>query len=112
MLAFLTIAAFSIESLTVNAAPLDFRLPHEAVRSSKPHCQPTNELTVCAPTPDRHTQWRVPSGNLATDTVLKQHVRNLRLPVTRCSNPVEDGLRCVKPSPLLRVRFSGPGQQD
>lgn len=112
MLAFLTISAFSIDTLTVNTAPLDFRLPQEAVRSLKPHCQMSNELTVCAHAPNRNTQWRVPSGTLATDTVFKQHVRSLRVQVARCSNSVEDGLRCVKPSPLLRVRFSRPGQQD
>ncbi|MFN3469815.1 MAG: hypothetical protein ACK4Z7_08910 [Novosphingobium sp.] len=96
-----------------------FRLPPEAppveaVRTlhhqrsrSRAGCTPSGAVTVCANRADEQSRWRISAEDDDTAARPGQHLRALRVQHSRCANPVEDALRCVKPLPLARMGQPG-----
>ncbi|MGV3513341.1 MAG: hypothetical protein ACO1OX_15170 [Novosphingobium sp.] len=79
-----------------------FRLPQPT--NDKPsqdqRCSADLELTVCA------RQGDGPRLTTATSEIAPpRHHAVLRLAPSRCTNPVENGLRCVLPVTLVRVNL-------
>lgn len=63
-------------------------------------CKPTHGITVCANQANAQLRWRITSNEIGPqDKAAGQHVSALRTQHLHCANPVEDGLRCVKPTP-------------
>lgn len=102
MLVLLTAAALTL-------APHSFEKHHDyrlgtshgpqAARFEK-DCQTGKGVTVCAPRAKAQLRWRITSDDLSPqDKATGHHVATLRTQHLRCANPVEDGLRCVKPTP-------------
>ncbi|MBF9150476.1 hypothetical protein [Novosphingobium jiangmenense] len=79
-----------------------FRLPgpDTITLPKQQRCSAGRELTVCAPQGDGPRL----TGHV-TETAPPRHHTVLRIAPSRCANPVEDGLRCVRPTALARVNL-------
>lgn len=102
MLALLTAAALSLAPHALETHH-DYRLATsngpQAARTEK-DCRATEGMVVCANRAKAQLRWRITSDDLdAQDSAKGHHVTALRTQHLRCANPVEDGLRCVKPVP-------------
>jgi len=102
MFALLTAAVLSLAPHTLEAHH-DYRLTTsngpQATRVEK-DCRATEGMVVCANRAKAHLRWRITSYDLDTqDSAKGHHVTALRTQHLRCANPVEDGLRCIKPTP-------------
>ncbi len=96
-----------------------FRLPPETSRTetartlhhqrsrNRAGCTPSGAVTVCANRADEQSRWRISAEGEETAAMPGQHLRALRVQHSRCANPVEDALRCVKPLPLARMGQPG-----
>lgn len=119
MLVLLTAAALSIIPHTLEphdnyrlagnngpqAAKLDGISRTERDRYER-NCKATQGVTVCANQANAQLRWRITSNDLGPqDKAAGQHVSTLRTQHLRCANPVEDGLRCVKPTPATSFVF-------
>jgi hypothetical protein len=79
-----------------------FRLPapDQTIPTRPQRCSAARQLTVCAPQGDGP---RV-TGH-STDTAPPRHRAVLRIAPSRCANPVEDGLRCIRPTTIARINL-------
>lgn len=82
-----------------------FRLPTNLTAIEERRCPTSPGVTVCANRAEAQLRWRVVSDGPQSDHLPRPHVRSLRLQMARCANPVEDGLRCVKPVAFARVNL-------
>lgn len=102
MLSLLTAAALSLAPHSLETHH-DYRLATsngpQTARFEKA-CQPGEGVTVCAPRANAPLRWRITTEDLtAQDRAKGHHLAALRTQHAHCANPVEDGLRCVKPTP-------------
>ncbi|HQS70520.1 MAG: hypothetical protein B7Y36_07600 [Novosphingobium sp. 28-62-57] len=82
-----------------------FRLPANMSAQEDRRCPTSPGVTVCANRAEAQLRWRVVTDGPQSDHLPRPHVRSLRQPMARCANPVEDGLRCVKPVAFARVNL-------
>lgn len=105
MLILLTAAAFLAGSPASGDSHHGFRLPVDIAVHSESRCPPSRGVTVCANRADAHLRWRAVADERAPDRAGGPHIRSLRVQPARCANPVEDGLRCVKPLAFARINL-------
>lgn len=70
-------------------------------------CPSTDEVTVCANRSSMNLQFRVPASDNSANSAAGPHLRSLRIQPSRCVNPVEEGLRCIRPVPAARIALDG-----
>jgi hypothetical protein len=103
MLNLLTAAALSVAPHSLEAHH-DFRLaqgiaPHAS--QFEKTCLPTYGMTVCANRAEAQRRWRIINDDLTPqDKANGQHIAAMRVPQLRSANPVEDGIRPVRPTTL------------
>ena len=66
-------------------------------------CPSTDVVTVCANRSSMNLQFRVPASDNSANSAAGPHLRSLRIQPSRCVNPVEEGLRCIRPVPAARI---------
>ncbi|MFN3456902.1 MAG: hypothetical protein ACK4Z8_04925 [Novosphingobium sp.] len=66
-------------------------------------CPSTDVVTVCANRSSMNLQFRVPASDNSANSAAGPHLRSLRIQPSRCVNPVEEGLRCIRPVPSARI---------
>jgi hypothetical protein len=66
-------------------------------------CPTSKVVTVCANRADNNLQLRVTSEDMRASDAAGPHLRSLRIQPSRCVNPVEEGLRCIRPVPAARI---------
>lgn len=97
----------AIAVTTGTPQPLDahhaYRLPEtSAPRSVTPdrRCSSTPEVTVCAKRGDG-----IRLVGTGAEVVPPLHQAQLRIAPSRCANPVENGLRCIRPEVFARLNL-------
>ncbi len=85
--------------------PAAMTLPASIAGSGDRRCPTSPGVTVCANRAEAQLRWRVVSEGPQSDRQPRPHVRSLRQQVARCANPVEDGLRCVKPVAFTSINI-------
>lgn len=105
MLTLLTAAAISVGSPVLGIGHQDFRLPVDIAARSEARCPGASGVTVCAKRADAQLHWRVAQDEAVPTQSSTLHVRSLRLQPARCANPVDDGLRCIKPVAFARINL-------
>lgn len=105
---FMVLTAASLMAITPVHLPdahHGFRLtedmPAAAGTIEKP-CPPGAGMTVCANRAKAQMRWRIALPEPAPETLVPAHHHALRTQHGRCANPVEEGLRCVRPTPVTR----------
>ncbi len=103
MLSLLTAAALSLAPHSLETHH-DYRLAHDIapdVSQQDKGCRPSHGMTVCANRADAQRRWRISNDRLTPhDTAHGQNVDAMRKPQLRSANPVEDGIRPVRPTTL------------
>ncbi|CAH0498720.1 hypothetical protein NVSP9465_03814 [Novosphingobium sp. CECT 9465] len=103
MLSLLTAAALSLAPHSLETHH-DYRLTHDIaphVSQQEKGCRPSHGMTVCANRADEQRRWRISNDRLTPqDTAHGQNVNAMRQPQLRSANPVEDGIRSVRPTAL------------
>lgn len=85
-------------------ADLSYDSPKSGLSTTSTKACPTSQVvTVCANRADRILKLRVPSEDVRTGDAAGPHLRALRIQPSRCVNPVEEGLRCIRPVPAARI---------
>lgn len=105
MLTLLTAATISAVIPILGTGHHDFRLPVEISARNDGRCPASPGVTVCAKRADTHLRWRVAQGQAVPEQSSAAHLRVLRSQPARCTNPAEDGLRCVKPAVFARINL-------
>lgn len=103
MLILLTAAALSLAPHSLEPHH-DYRLAHGIA----PHgsqfekaCLPAHGMIVCANRADAQRRWRISNDDLTPqDNAKGNNVVAMRLPQARSANPIEDGIRPVRPTAL------------
>lgn len=70
-------------------------------------CPSTDVVTVCASRSSTNLRFRVPASENSANSAAGHHLRSLRIQPSRCVNPVEEGLRCIRPVPAARIALGG-----
>lgn len=80
----------------------DFRLPHmeTAAPAADRRCTGNRELTVCA---KQGESPRLISREV--NLAQPRHLALLRIAPSHCANPVENGLRCIRPTVFTRFNL-------
>jgi len=105
MLTLLTAAAISVGLPVLASGHQDFRLPVDIVTRGETRCPAASGVTVCAKRADAQSHWRVAQDEAMLAQSSTLHVRSLRLQPSRCTNPVDDALRCIKPVAFARINL-------
>ena len=101
-------------SAMAESAHHSFRLPAELAHplnvpasgltgTGSKACPPSQGVTVCANRANTNVQFRVPAEDVRPSDASGTHLRALRIQPSRCVNPVEEGLRCIRPVPAARI---------
>jgi len=103
MLILLTAAALSLELHSLEPHH-DYRLVQGLATHASQFekaCLPSHGMTVCANRADAQRRWRIENDDLTPrDNAKGQNIGAMRLPQLRSANPLEDGIRLVRPSAL------------